>query len=260
MHRDPSSFVFRWDATYKINALAYPVLFCGITDPSRKFHPVVFFLIGRKSTDEYEWAMKQLMAVYEAVVGSCLQLHYVMADAALVPVGALKTLQPQLGIKEVLMCFYYCVACVNKRLGVVLTSVKALVAHYLFKMHFSRSVGECQLHWNEAKSARTACDALEGKGFVRYFEGQWVNGECCHWQVYHTPGGFLTTNNPCELFNKHFKGIYTQRTVHGLCATFPLLGSITSNIPPSKHSPLHCGFCSARNCNKDSDFGDERSP
>ncbi|RHZ02342.1 hypothetical protein DYB37_012775 [Aphanomyces astaci] len=177
MHRDPSSFVFHWDATYKINALAYPVLICGITDPSGKFHPVAFFLIGRESTDEYEWAMKQLMAVYETVVGSCLQLHYVMAYAALAPVGALKTLQPQLGIKAILMCFYHCVACVNKRLGVVPTSVKALVARYLFKVHFSRSVGECHLHWNEAKVAWTACDALEGKGFVRYFEGQWVNGE-----------------------------------------------------------------------------------
>ncbi|RQM19734.1 hypothetical protein B5M09_011262 [Aphanomyces astaci] len=61
MHRDPSSFVFHWDATYKINALAYPVLICGITDPSGKFHPVAFFLIGRESADEYEWAMKQLM-------------------------------------------------------------------------------------------------------------------------------------------------------------------------------------------------------
>ncbi|RHZ32380.1 hypothetical protein DYB31_011804 [Aphanomyces astaci] len=194
MHRDPSSFVFHWDATYKINALAYPVLICGITDPSGNFHPVAFFLIGRESTDEYEWAMKQLMAVYETVVGSCLQLHYVMADAALAPVGALKTLQPQLGIKAILkailMCFYHCVACVNKRLGVVPTSVKALVARYLFKVHFSRSVGECHLHWNEAKVAWTACDALEGKGFVRYFEGQWVNGEYCNWQVYHTPGGF----------------------------------------------------------------------
>ncbi|KAF0708746.1 hypothetical protein AaE_013101 [Aphanomyces astaci] len=227
MHRDPSSFVFHWDATYKINALAYPVLICGITDPSGKFHPVAFFLIGRESTDEYEWAMKQLMAVYETVVGSCLQLHYVMADAALAPVGALKTLQPQLGIKAILkailMCFYHCVACVNKRLGVVPTSVKALVARYLFKMHFSRSVGECQLHWNEAKVAWTACDALEGKGFVRYFEGQWVDSP---------------TNNPSELFNKHFKGIYTQRTDHGLCATFQLLGSIAVEYSSFKAQPF----------------------
>ncbi|KAF0707794.1 hypothetical protein AaE_013467, partial [Aphanomyces astaci] len=174
---------------------------------------------GRESADEYEWAMKQLMAVYETVVGSCLQLHYVMADAALAPVGALKTLQPQLGIKAILMCFYLCVACVNKRLGVVPTSVKALIARYLFKMHFSRT-----------------CDALEGKGFVRYFEGQWVNGECCNWQVYHTPGGFPTTNNPCELFNKHFKGIYTQRTVHYF--DHILLGAIAVEYSSFKAQPF----------------------
>ncbi|RHX99618.1 hypothetical protein DYB25_009815 [Aphanomyces astaci] len=208
MHRDLSLFVFHWDATYKINALAYPVLICGITDPSGNFHPVAFFLIGRESTDEYEWAMKKLMAVYETVVGSCLQLHYVMADAALAPVGTLKTLQPQLGIKAILMCFYHCVACVNKRLGVVPTSVKALVARYLFKVHFSRSVGECHLHRNEAKVTSTILQVDS------------------------------PTNNPCELFNKHFKGIYTQRTVHGLCATFQLLGAIAVEYSWFKAQPF----------------------
>ncbi|RHY48908.1 hypothetical protein DYB38_009854 [Aphanomyces astaci] len=33
MNRDPSTFIFHWDATYKINSMAYPVLICGMTDP-----------------------------------------------------------------------------------------------------------------------------------------------------------------------------------------------------------------------------------
>ncbi|RHY18189.1 hypothetical protein DYB25_004210 [Aphanomyces astaci] len=208
MNRDPSSFVFHWDATYKINSMAYPVLICGMTDPGGNFHPVAFFIIGEESTDEYEWAMRELMTVYEAVVGSPLKLHYVMGDAAKAPIAALKNL-PQLGIKTLLMCFYHCVACVNKRLGGAPKQVKALVSKHMFKMHFSRSEFECQQYWEAAKVAWSACEVLVAKDFARYFEEQWFSGDTANWQAYHTPSGFPTTNNPCELFNKHFKGLWS---------------------------------------------------
>jgi hypothetical protein len=206
MRRDPATFVFHWDATYKINSKAYPILICGMTDPGGKFHPVAFFIISQETTEEYAWAMQELMQMYATVVGSELRLDYVMADAALAPVAAVKKLQSQLGVKVILMCFYHCVACVKKRLGAVPLSVKATVARHMFRMHFSRNACECLEHWNAAKVAWASCPVLTEKGFLRYFEVQWVTGECRNWQVYHTPGGFPTTNNPCELFNKHFKG------------------------------------------------------
>ncbi|RQM30762.1 hypothetical protein B5M09_013583 [Aphanomyces astaci] len=121
--------------------------------------------------------MKQLMAVYETVVGSCLQLHYVMADAALAPVGALKTLRPELGIKAILMCFYHCVACVNKRLGVVPTSVKALVARYLFKVHFSRSLlGSIAVEYSSFKAQPFALRLLPSKKLQQRFRRLVKNG------------------------------------------------------------------------------------
>ncbi|ETV64454.1 hypothetical protein H257_18671 [Aphanomyces astaci] len=49
---------------------------------------------------------------------------------------------------------------------------------------------------------------------------------------------WFSNNNPCELFNKHFKGIYTQRTVHGLCATFLLLGTIAEEISTYRAQPF----------------------
>ncbi|RHY73390.1 hypothetical protein DYB38_013031 [Aphanomyces astaci] len=247
MNRDPSTFVFHWDATYKINSIGYLVLICGITDPGGKFHPVAFFLIGRESTDEYEWAMTAVMDVYQLVVGSALRLHYVMGDAALAPVAAIKML-PQLNVQTILMFFYLCVAAVNKRLGAVPTRLKALVAFHMFNMHYSRSPTECRMHWASATEAWGACDILVAKDFVRYFAEQWMTGDFCKWQVYHTPSGFPTTNNPCELFNKHVKGTfaaftmrtkprlgtYTQRSLHGLCATFKLLGSIAEEYSTVK--------------------------
>ncbi|RHY22416.1 hypothetical protein DYB32_009513 [Aphanomyces invadans] len=243
---DPSTFVFHWDATYKINSMAYPVLICGTTDPGGNFHPVAFFLIGKESTEEYEWAMKELMAVYLTVVGRAMKVDYVMADAALAPCSALRNL-PDLQVKTILMCFYHCIACVKQRLSGVSQKVKSLVMRHLFKMHYARSRSEYELYWNEAQFVWGACDELVAKDFVRYFEAQWFRGDASNWQVYHTPEGFPTTNNPCELFNKHLKGIYTQRKTHGLCATFVMLGSIAEDYSNFKDVPFTSGEMCAVN-------------
>jgi hypothetical protein len=117
MDRHSSTFVFHWDATYKINSLDYPILICGITDPGRNFHPVAFFVISQESTDEYVWAMRSLMKAYEDVVGLQLQIRYVMSDAAKAPAAAVMRYQSQLNVQTILMCFFHLVACVNKRLG-----------------------------------------------------------------------------------------------------------------------------------------------
>ena len=41
--------------------------------------------------------------------------------------------------------------------------------------------------------------------FKVYFEQQWLNSAFNKWQIYHTPPGFASTNNPDESFNKGFK-------------------------------------------------------
>ncbi len=150
------------------------------------------------------------MQVYMEVVGCPLKTKFVMADAAKAAVAAIKLLSDRLGVTTILMCFYHCVACVNKRVGAVPLRVKALVSRHLFKMHYSRSCEECEMYWNDAKLAWGNCNELVTKDFVRYFEDQWIEGDSSKWQVYHTPGGFPTTNNPCELFNKHLKGTHVK--------------------------------------------------
>ncbi|KAH9114661.1 hypothetical protein AeMF1_011276 [Aphanomyces euteiches] len=115
MNRDPASFVFHWDATYKINSKEFPVLVCGITDIARQFHPVAFFIISRETVVEYSWAMRELMAIYEHVVGGQLKLRYIMSDAAKAPALVIQTLYNDLVVETTLMCFYHCVANVHKK-------------------------------------------------------------------------------------------------------------------------------------------------
>ncbi|KAF0718755.1 Aste57867_1510 [Aphanomyces stellatus] len=226
MDRNPKTFVFHWDATYKIDSLAYPILVCGVSDAARKFHPVAFFLLGKETENEYTWAMASLMSIYRLVVGRDLQLAYVMADAAKAPALGVQAFYRQLGVERVLMCFYHLVANVHKRLVGTTLKTKALVFRHVYKMHYSRSWHELRHHWMNAVHAWTINDELVAREFTKYYFEQWIKSQSWRWQVYHSPSGFATTNNPCEAFNKHFKAVYSEKCTHGLCATFVLLGDV----------------------------------
>ncbi|KAH9103375.1 hypothetical protein AeMF1_020278 [Aphanomyces euteiches] len=234
MNRDPSTFIFHWDATYKINSKAFPVLICGISDLARQFHPVAFFLLSKESHNEYTWAMNELQMIYEAVVGLPLKIKYTMADAARAPLISIQAVADELGVEKILMCFYHCVASIKKKLGGVSIMTKGLVYRHVYNMHYSRSEAEMRHHWASAQDAWSRDAVLVQREFVPYFSAQWVHSEFSAWQVFHSPSGFSTTNNPCETFNKHFKDVYTNRQVHGLCATLTIVGGVAEDYSTFK--------------------------
>ena len=49
------------------------------------------------------------------------------------------------------------------------------------------------------------------KAFHAYFKKQWMESEFCNWQIYQTPPGFTTTNNPIESYNGKLKAFFTNR-------------------------------------------------
>jgi len=46
--------------------------------------------------------------------------------------------------------------------------------------------------------------------FKRYFIDQWLEGSFTNWQIFNTPPGYATTQNPEESFNKQIKDHYTE--------------------------------------------------
>ncbi|KAH9162218.1 hypothetical protein LEN26_001036 [Aphanomyces euteiches] len=238
MNRDPSTFIFHWDATYKISSKAFPVLICGISDVARQFHPVAFFLLSKESQNEYTWAMNELQMIYDAVVGWPMKIKYTMADAAQAPLLSIQAFTDELGVEKILMCFYHCVANVKKRLAGASITMKGLVYRHLYNMHYSRSEAEMRHHWAVAQDAWSRDAVLVQKGFVDYFSRQWILSEFSAWQVFHSPSGFATTNNPYETFNKHFKDVYTSRNVHGLCATLNIIGEVAEEYSTFKSPPF----------------------
>ncbi|KAH9113549.1 hypothetical protein LEN26_013138 [Aphanomyces euteiches] len=155
MDRDPSSFLFHWDATYKLNVEAYPVLVCGITDVARNFHPVAFFILGKESESEYAWAIESLMEIFTKVTGRQLLLTYVMADAGRAPALAIESRRNQLGVANVLMCFYHVISNVQSGLlerhrgrrhsstgtFIICTTAEVIMSSYLIGNELNRSSG-----------------------------------------------------------------------------------------------------------------------
>eukprot|EP00644_Phytophthora_capsici_P006914 jgi/Phyca11/103418/e_gw1.8.324.1 len=47
LRREPTSFVFHIDATYKLTQVGYPVLVIGISDECRSFHLVAFIVVSQ---------------------------------------------------------------------------------------------------------------------------------------------------------------------------------------------------------------------
>jgi len=74
--------------------------------------------------------------------------------------------------------------------------------HYtLSQRHFLDEWARVCDEWNEEERLRTFCT---------YFYVQWIRSRFWKWQMYHSPSGYATTNNPCEVFNASIKR-YTQR-------------------------------------------------
>ncbi|KAG3022086.1 hypothetical protein PC120_g8325 [Phytophthora cactorum] len=59
-------------------------------------------------------------------------------------------------------------------------------------------------------------------GFRSDFNNIWIESDFSRWQCFHTPGGYATTNNPVEQFNRLIKRDYTLHTKHKI-GTLPQL-------------------------------------
>jgi hypothetical protein len=204
-HAAPGCKVFHWDATYKINSRAFPILVCGWSDVGRCFHPLAFFILSNESTQDYTRAINSLRLIYKQVCGADLRLDFVMGDAAGAQHNAITAYAIELGNPTLLMCFWHMLVKVKENLSGITNTLKNIVFQDVYKMHFARSQREFAYHWKNISTAWMKEATLAS--FATYFARQWVNSRACNWQVFHTPVGFACTNNPSETFNKIFKGI-----------------------------------------------------
>ncbi|KAE9152681.1 hypothetical protein PF002_g3948 [Phytophthora fragariae] len=114
--RDPSSFVFHMDGTFKLNQVAYPVVVCGVSDRGRSFHLVAIFITPQRLEGLYGTALSALRRMFTAVTSMQLLLKYVLADAEAEQLNAVTQVFGMDSELTYLMCIYHVMAKVHKML------------------------------------------------------------------------------------------------------------------------------------------------
>lgn len=78
--RNADTCVLHIDATFKINQSGYPVIIFGISDASRKFHLIAFFISSQLKAAHYERALHALLDEFQLRTGAEVVIDHVMTD------------------------------------------------------------------------------------------------------------------------------------------------------------------------------------
>ncbi|RLN50009.1 hypothetical protein BBJ28_00006331 [Nothophytophthora sp. Chile5] len=205
----PESFILHLDGTYKTNQCDYPVLVVGVSDRSRRFHLVALFVMSKETQPMFQDALLSLRRVYFWVSGKHLTVNYAMADGDRVQCNALAAVFGDNPQYRFLMCFFHVMKHIQERVKLLSSRVQARVLRELYDLHFARSQTEYLGMLHPILQAWMSDPLLVP--FAQYCHGQWLTGHFRAWQVFATPTGFASTNNPAETFNALLKRDYTLR-------------------------------------------------
>lgn len=207
--RPPDNYILHVDATYKLNYRGYPVLVVGISDRSRRFHLVALYIVSGETQEIIQPMLMALRRLYCWLTGRDLVVRYAMADADKAQYNALNVVfgdNPQF---QSLMCFFHVMEKVYKAIKQFPSFVSSNITHDLYDLHFTRT----HLDFTRMRDAllRKWMNVPMLVDFAQYMSGQWLSGHFSGWQLYSTPSGFASTNNPVETFNAILKRDYTLR-------------------------------------------------
>ncbi|KAG3026123.1 hypothetical protein PC120_g6094 [Phytophthora cactorum] len=140
--RDPKTFIFHVDATYKTNQVVHPVLVIGITDVARTFHLLAMFVTSLQQEGHYAKAFAALRWIYNKVLGEPLRVAYVMGDADEAHNNAVAAVFGSNCKYDRLMCYYHLIAKVIDRLKGLPYELHNSVLHDIYDLHNSRSADD----------------------------------------------------------------------------------------------------------------------
>jgi hypothetical protein len=207
----PESFILHMDGTYKNNQSDSPVLVVGVgvSDRSRRFHLVALFVMSNETQPMFQEALLSLRHVYFWVSGKHLTVDYAMTDGDRAQCNALAAVFGDNPKYRFLMCFFHVMKHIQERVKLLSSGAQAWVLRDLYNLHFARS------HTQYLEMLRPILRSWMNEptlaAFAQYVYAQWRTGHFTAWQVYATPSGFASTNNPVETFNALLKRDYTLR-------------------------------------------------
>ncbi|EGZ05935.1 hypothetical protein PHYSODRAFT_380762, partial [Phytophthora sojae] len=190
--------IFHLDATFKLSDIGYPVVTCGFTDRHRSYHLAALFIVNQRTRREYYESIGAFARIFRTHMKRPLRVDVIMGDAEEAQLNGLRDVA-ECATCPYLMCFFHVMYNVRKRVRHLPDSVRAMVYRGILDMHYTLNQTEFWEVWGRV-SQEWQCDRRLHV-FLTYFAAQWIHSRFWRWQIYHSPGGYATTNNPCEVFN-----------------------------------------------------------
>ncbi|KAE9102615.1 hypothetical protein PF010_g14038 [Phytophthora fragariae] len=205
----PESFILHLDGTYNTNQCDNPVLVVGVSDRSRRFHVVALFVMSQETQPMFQAALLSLRRVYFWISNKHLSVNYAMADGDRAQYNALAAVFGGIPNYRFLMCFFHVMKLIQERVKLLSSGAQTRVLREIYDLHFARSQTEYMEMLRPILKGWMREPSLVP--FGQYVYGQWLTGHFTVWQVFATPSGFASTNNPVETFNALLKRDYTLR-------------------------------------------------
>jgi len=195
--------LFHFDATYRILKLCYPVLVFGVSDINRKFFPIAFMITSHETDADYVNFFESLKDMTKTLNFE-FNPRWILIDASKAGAKAIKSCFPNCVI---CMCYFHLKYNIRKR--------KSSLGKYYNKiMKHITVLHNCQNPIEFRKKLKLIIDKWKSwklTKFSAYFLKQWVFSPFKNWQLYSTPVGYATTNNPIEQYNAIIKKFFTNR-------------------------------------------------
>jgi hypothetical protein len=81
----------------------------------------------------------------------------------------------------------------------------------IYVMHSTTTLDRFRSTWEVAKKGWLASESIRAKGFVEYFQAEWVDGHAGRWFLGATPPGIVKAAGNMERFNRRIKDEFTLR-------------------------------------------------
>ena len=172
------------------------------------FQIAALFVVSRRTEHEYAQCLLSLVRLVRSLFGKLLRVDAVMGDAEDAQLNAVESVA-SFGHPKILMCFFHVLYNVRKMTRHFDGSTRKIVMRGIMQMHLSKNLHSFE---ETKRKVLEEWNGTEGvRDFAKYFNEQWLQGRYWRWQIFHTPFGYATTNNPCETFNAKIKK-FTQRS------------------------------------------------
>jgi hypothetical protein len=106
------------------------------------------------------------------------------------------------------MCWFHLKFNVRKHKHLLRGKYKQVLNH-INSLHNTSNELEFRLLWAQTEKKWSKKSSMSD--FHLYFKSQWIESIFSNGQIYQTPPGFSTTNNPVESYNATIKKFFTNR-------------------------------------------------